>query len=146
MRAECHDATITLLGSATRNAATIIVQERRRAAAVTREVAATSTEAVAVDAAANAEKAERDKAYCATDDATQEDREAEATALAMACSLLGKEEEGEEEEEDWQVRKTHRRSSTRDLGHKNTTRNRPRRCRRGQRRWRRCCAKLCGRR
>jgi hypothetical protein len=126
MRAECHDAAITLLGSTTRNAATIIVQERRRAAAVTRELTATSTEAVAVDAAANAEKAERDKAYCAADDATQEDREAEAAALAMACSLLGKEEEGEEEEEDWQVRKTHRRSSTRDLGHKNTTRNRPR--------------------
>jgi uncharacterized membrane protein YgcG len=100
VRAERHEAAMTLLGPAVCNAATIIVQDRRRAAA-------------AVDTTANAEKATRDKVYRAADDASEEDRVAEAATLAMAWSLLGK-----EEEEDWQVRKMHRRSTTRDLNHR----------------------------
>jgi hypothetical protein len=57
----------------------------------------------------------RDKAYHTAEDAEEEeDRVAEAAALAMAWGLLGKEQEEEEEEEDhWQVRMIHRRSATR---------------------------------
>jgi hypothetical protein len=90
------------------------MQEIRCTAVATGEAAAAMTEATSVDAAANAEKVVRDKAYHATDDAAEEDRVAEATALAMAWSLLGK----EEEEDHWQVRRTHRRITKRDLDHR----------------------------
>jgi hypothetical protein len=63
-----------------------------------------------VDSVANAGKATCDKAYNATDDVAEEDRVAEAAALAMPWSLPGKEEENH-----WQLRKTHHRSATRDL-------------------------------
>jgi hypothetical protein len=108
VRAECHDAAMTLLGSAACNAATIIVEEQRRAAAATQEGAVAATEVAAVDAAANAEKTMRYKAYRAAADVAKEDHVEEAAALAMARSL------GKEEEEDWLVRKTHCRSATRE--------------------------------
>jgi hypothetical protein len=101
-----------------RNAANIVVQERRRTAATTREVA---------------DKAARDKAYRATDNAEEEGRVVEAVALSMASGLLGK-----EEEDHWQVRMTHRRSAARDLTGGSRTRNRPRRGREGRPRRRRC--------
>jgi hypothetical protein len=69
VRGECHEASMALLGSAACNAATIIVQGRRRTAAATREAAAAAAEAAAMDAAANADRGARDKAYCAADDA-----------------------------------------------------------------------------
>jgi hypothetical protein len=59
---------MTLLGFPACNAATIVVQERRRAAAACREVATAVTAVATVDTTANAEKAASDKAYRAADD------------------------------------------------------------------------------
>jgi hypothetical protein len=120
---------MTLLGSAARNAATIVVQELHSVAAASREAAAAATEAAAADADANAEKVVRDKAYRAVDDAAEEDRVAEAPALAMAWYLLGK-----EEEEDWRCARRTAGPPQETSTAGSMTRNRPRRCRRGQRR------------
>jgi hypothetical protein len=64
---------MVLLGPAVRNAANIVLKERHRTAAVTREAtAAAVTEATTVDTAAAmeaVEKATRDKAYRVANDA-----------------------------------------------------------------------------
>jgi hypothetical protein len=56
VRGELHEAAMALLGSVAHNATNIVVQDHRRTATVTREVAAAATKAAAVDIAATKNK------------------------------------------------------------------------------------------